>query len=239
MKPVTAIIGRGNVASHLAAALSDGAQVTIVNPHTLEEMPPAPDFCIISVSDNAIAEVASHLADLDCIVAHTSGTTDIEVLQTAGIRRPGVFYPLQTFTKGVKLKYDEIPVFVEGAAPDTEWMLSELATTFTPNVHHADSATRRHLHLASVFACNFVNHLWTIADETLHHEGLGLDVLHPLMRETLRKAIENGPARSQTGPARRKDSRTIEAHMQIIDDTDNRQIYKLLSTSIQKHHECD
>lgn len=238
MKPATAIIGRGNVATHLAAALAAGAQVTMVNPRTLEGMPPSPDFCIIAVSDNAIADVAARLANLDCIVAHTSGTTGIEVLQNAGIRRPGVFYPLQTFTKGVPLKYDEIPVFVEGATPDTEWMLRELATVFTPHVRHADSATRRRLHLASVYACNFVNHLWTIAEDTLHPEGLGLDVLYPLMRETLRKAIANGPAPSQTGPARRNDSRTLDAHLNIIDTPEYKQIYQLLTSSIQKYHEC-
>ena len=74
------------------------------------------------------------------MVAHTSGTTGIEVFGKAGYRY-GVLYPLQTFTKGIPLRYDEIPVFVEGCDSETEKRLAGLGRMFSTNANHADSKT--------------------------------------------------------------------------------------------------
>ena len=87
-------------------------------------------------------------SDTLAIVAHTSGTTGIEVFENAGYRH-GVFYPLQTFTKRVPLRYDVIPVYVEGCDEETENRLARLAGVISQNVRHADSGKRRALHVAS------------------------------------------------------------------------------------------
>ena len=60
------IIGRGNVATHLLRAFDavEGIYPTMVNPHTFEGLREDADFTIISVSDNAIAEVADKLPKL-------------------------------------------------------------------------------------------------------------------------------------------------------------------------------
>ena len=44
-----AIIGRGNVGTHLARALSGKANVTVVNPHTLAELTGNENIILISV----------------------------------------------------------------------------------------------------------------------------------------------------------------------------------------------
>lgn len=231
------IIGRGNVAVHLKQAFDNvGAEAVIVNPRTLDTLQTDADFIIISVSDNAIREVAARIpSDTQAIVAHTSGTTGIDIFENAGYRH-GVFYPLQTFTKGVALSYDVIPIYVEGSDKETENKIAQLARIISWNVRHADSAKRRALHVASVFACNFTNHLWAIAEELLESEGLESGDLEPLVKETLRKAFETGAAKGQTGPAIRHDSVTIDRHLAMLADRPElADIYKTLTESIQNH----
>lgn len=231
------IIGRGNVAVHLKQAFDNiGVDAAIINPHTLDTLRRDADFIIISVSDNAIKEVAKRIpSDTLAIVAHTSGTTGIEVFENAGYRH-GVFYPLQTFTKGVPLRYDVIPIYVEGCDEETENRLARLAGVISRTVRHADSGKRRALHVASVFACNFTNHLWAIAEELLGSEGMEFGDLEPLVKETARKAFETGPAKGQTGPAIRHDSVTIDRHLEMLADRSGlADIYKTLTESIQNH----
>ena len=58
------------------------------------------DLYFISVKDDAIAEIASKIHTNKGLVAHTSGSVKLDVLNKHV--RSAVFYPLQTFTKGIK-----------------------------------------------------------------------------------------------------------------------------------------
>lgn len=228
-----AIIGRGNVATHLERALSDHSDVTIVDPHTLAGMPENADMSLISVTDNAISEVAKalHATGFRGIVAHTSGSTPIDVLDM--FDRRGVFYPLQTFSRDVELDYGSIPFFIEGDSEATAETLARIASMVSPTVHRADSAARKQLHIASVLACNFTNHLYTLADSLLHEKGYDISVLLPLIGETVGKLRKTTPAKAQTGPAARRDSKTINAHLEALGDSKRlREIYRLLTESI-------
>lgn len=165
------IIGRGNVASHLIKAFFGKCDVIEVNPRTLEGFDPEADVTLISVSDAAIPSVLDRLPESRGIIAHTSGSTDMSVFKDR--KEPhGVFYPLQTFTKDKPLDYARIPFFIEADSEETADALRELARMISESVYDADSEKRRNLHVASVFACNFVNHLWSIADEYLEKNGL-------------------------------------------------------------------
>lgn len=235
-RPKVAIIGRGNVATHLYTALTPCAEVNMVNPHTFHGMPKDPDITLISVTDSAIQEVADRLRKHDCgILAHTSGSTPIDVLNGCA-DSIGVVYPLQTFSRDVPLEYSEIPFFIEASSIDAEKALTQLARSVSNHVFHAGSDRRRGLHIASVFACNFVNHMWSIADSLLYEQDLDIKVLQPLIRETLRKAMANPPCTVQTGPAIRDDRNTIEKHLQMLDDKPEIQkLYKEISTSIHNN----
>lgn len=235
------IIGRGNVASHLAKALSTKATVATVNPHTLEGLNLQADLYILSVSDSAIREVAEKLASIlgknMAPVVHTSGTTGLDALKAINGRR-GVFYPLQTFSKDFDLDYSEIPIFVEGSDPYTTDLLKETAELMTKHVYEADSDKRRSLHIASVMSCNFVNHLYALSKQYLESHDLPFEALHPLIRETVRKACSNDPAKVQTGPAARRDMLTINNHLSMLKDDENlKEIYEVLTNSILNVYE--
>lgn len=230
------IIGSGNVATHLLKAFSSKTDVNAVNPRTLEGLRPDADFTIISVSDNAIREVAAVLPPIQGILAHTSGSTPIDAVKREN-GRYGVFYPLQTFTKGVELNYSEIPFFIEGSDKKTADSLRHLAGIVSERVDTADSAKRKAMHIASVFACNFTNHLWAIAEKILKENGMDFETVRPLLEETLKKTGRLSPFDAQTGPAVRKDSNIIDSHLEALKSNSRlAEIYRLLSDSIIESH---
>lgn len=235
MKRIT-IIGTGNVATHLCVAMAGRVDELINIPsRSLEDLPLDSELYILSVSDDAIEEVASKLPPLEGIIAHTSGSRPMEILAPYAAKY-GVFYPLQTFTKGADLNYSRIPVFIEGCSPEVTAALSSTAAIFTANIYPADSERRKMLHIASVFACNYTNHLWNIADKLLKEAGMGLEVLHPLMTATLEKAMRIPPREGQTGPAVRNDKKVMMNHLEMLSGTPEADIYRLLGNSILKEY---
>lgn len=233
-QPTVAIVGTGNVATHLCRAFERKANVFQVSPHSFEGMPLKPDFVIISVKDSVIAEVAKNLPPTKGIVAHTSGSVSMTVLAPFA-NEYGVFYPLQTFSKDVPLDYSEIPFFIEGNNPETTSALCKLARLISTDVHIADSEARKTLHLASVFACNFSNAMIGIGAEILADAGMDYHLLLPLLRQTVAKLEKLSPSEAQTGPAVRKDFPVINAHLKMLEEKDDpglAEIYENLTNMI-------
>ncbi|MDE5868742.1 MAG: DUF2520 domain-containing protein, partial [Muribaculaceae bacterium] len=227
MKTKINIIGRGNVATHLYKAFKQYISVNSINPHTLDNIDVNADLTIISVSDDAIKSVVNHLPKLKGIVAHTSGSTGIDIFKDSHILKYGVFYPLQTFSKDKDLNYSKIPFFIEASDKETERELLNLASLVSNNVRIANSKQRKKLHIASVFSCNFVNHLWALSDRYLRQNDLSFSDLIPLIEETLEKTSFISPEEAQTGPAVREDMNIIASHIDDLDDNPTLQnIYK-------------
>lgn len=227
-----AILGSGNVAHHLYNALRDKALVTMLDPRKEYGDCTSYDVVLIAVSDRAIGEVASKLPRSEAIVAHTSGSTGIDVVAPYH-EKCGVFYPLQTFTKGSSLDYRQIPFFIEATDNNSRERLRKLALLIGTNVYDADSEQRRQLHLASVFASNFVNHMYASAWSIMEKAGLPPEVLLPLIDETSRKIRRMEPLKAQTGPAARKDMDVIRRHSEMLEHSPQlSQLYKEISESI-------
>jgi len=230
--PCLAILGSGNVATHLVNAFAEVADIIQVNSRTLGNMPDFCDVAIISVKDDAIKEVAKKIRGKATVAVHTSGSVPISVLEGVA-EKYGVLYPMQTFSKNVALNYMEIPFFIEGNDTECEDILLNLARSISQNVRTADSTTRKMLHLAAVFACNFTNRLVGIADYLLKHNGLDYTVMLPLLKQTVEKLHSVSPDMAQTGPAARKDYAVINAHLRMLDgDPGLKRIYKELTDQI-------
>jgi predicted short-subunit dehydrogenase-like oxidoreductase (DUF2520 family) len=247
------IIGSGNVATHLAAAFKNaGHDIVQVYSRDLQnssllayhvkaeaindlnQIDPETDLFVISVKDDAIEGVASELAKHQKLIVHTSGATDIRVLLNH-THQAGVFYPLQTFSKTREVDFNTVPVCIEGADEQITKQLNELAYTITQNVYRINSAERKTLHLAAVFANNFPNYLYSIAQQLLAEKELPFDLLRPLILETAQKVQNNLPASVQTGPAVRNDEKTMASHLQMLQENPRlEQLYKLLSQGIIK-----
>lgn len=250
-------LGAGNVASHLAPALerSGVGQVSQVYSRTLDsaaslcaflrsanpvcdvsQIETDADIYIVSLVDHAVGEALSAVPPTrrDPLWLHTSGSLSMEVL--AGRSDSfGVFYPLQTFSKDRDVDMSQVPIFIEGNTPEVTERIRTMAETVSGKVYYADGDLRRRMHIAAVFACNFTNYMFTVADDLLRADGLSLEVLHPLLAETVRKAMTGLPERGQTGPAVRGDMVVVERHASMLPD-DLAEIYRLLSESIYKRH---
>ena len=167
------------------------------------------DIYLISVSDKAVGEVAAALPlPAGAVVAHTAGSVPLDALPAHA--RRAVFYPLQTFTKGRSVDFSQIPLFLETEGESLRPALEAFARRLSHTVVWADSACRAKVHLAAVFACNFVNHMYAVGEGIVRSAGLPFDVLKPLLAETAAKALDAAsPADVQTGPAVRNGLHTM------------------------------
>lgn len=253
------ILGSGNVATHLAKAIDKSHDVVQIYSRnkdhvdsltgelrdckatcTIDNLITDADIYIVAISDDSIKDIITSMPQVRGIIAHTSGSVGMESFPQGG--SAGVFYPLQTFSKDTEVNITEVPFFLEASDPKTMQKLESLASSLGGKVYKADSQQRQALHIAAVFACNFVNHLLDISAEILEENGYSLDILEPLIKATVTKALEIGPHDAQTGPARRGNTVTINKHLESLYN-DKQIIYNLLTQSIidsykiPNHHE--
>ncbi|CAI2767966.1 Rossmann-like and DUF2520 domain-containing protein [Flavobacterium collinsii] len=244
------IIGSGNVAQHLIKAFSKSEVVEIVQVFSRKKEALASlvsfekivnnfdsfleaDLYIIAVSDNAISEVSKQLPFQNRVVVHTSGAASLDVLDAKN--RKGVFYPLQTFSKNKEIDFSTIPMCLEAENTFDYRVLESVAKSISQAVYPINSDQRKALHVAAVFVNNFTNHLYQIGQEICKDHQVPFEVLKPLIQETAQKINTLAPADAQTGPAKRKDSTTIEAHLEYLTHENQKNIYKILTQSIQNN----
>ena len=245
------ILGSGNVAYHLVKAFSENgislAQIFGRNVNDLKEISDAfnvpystkvlksADFYIIAVSDDYVNEVSKMIPAENCLVAHTSGSLPVGVLE--GNYRKASFYPLQTFSKSKKLNYSEIPFFVEAENGNDFHFLENFAQKISPHVMASDFEKRKYIHITAVFACNFVNHLFARAKEISDAQNIPFHYFIPLIQETTAKIKELDPKLAQTGPAIRGDERVLKVHEDLLTDEEHLKIYRTMNGSIKKMYE--
>jgi predicted short-subunit dehydrogenase-like oxidoreductase (DUF2520 family) len=247
------LIGSGNVATHLGAALKNvGHQIVQVYSRNaqhaallayhikaeptddLQQITADADLFMISVSDDAIDELAAALAVHGKPIVHTSGATALQVLLKY-TDQAGVFYPLQTFSKSKEVNFRQVPMCIEAAYEDLTIELRQLAQTISNNVSLVNSAQRKVLHLAAVFACNFPNYLYHAAQQLLAGHDLDFNLIRPLIAETAQKVENQMPADVQTGPAVRGDNKTMTTHLGMLQtEPQLKEIYTVLSQAIIK-----
>lgn len=247
------IIGSGNLAEALARTVAGNGALELVqiygrnaervqtvarlaatagacDPEALAEA----DIYLIAVSDKAVAAVAATLPiPAQAAVVHTAGSVPLGALPPKFARR-GVLYPLQTFTKGREVDFSQIPLLVEASSEAFGEELEAFARTLSRHVVPADSERRAKAHLAGVFACNFVNHMYAVGERIVRMAGLEFDVLKPLIAETAAKALDAAsPAEVQTGPAVRNDFTTKARHGEMLSyDLRLKNLYSSISQSI-------
>jgi predicted short-subunit dehydrogenase-like oxidoreductase (DUF2520 family) len=111
--------------------------------------------------------------------------------------------------------------------------LEKLAKSISNTVTKIDGNQRKALHVSAVFVCNFTNHLYQIGNEICRANKIPFQILQPLIEETAQKIKSLSPKEAQTGPALRNDSKTIEKHIDFLTDENQKEIYKILTKSIQ------
>ena len=244
------IIGSGNVAQHLIKAFAKSAIIDVIQvfsrqkeavtslldsnkiTNNFNDLAEA-DLYIIAVSDDAIAKVSSQLPFKNRLVVHTSGSVSLDALDKKN--RKGSFYPLQTFSKKAYIDFSQIPIFLESENETDDKVLKSVAEMISEKVYKINSEQRKALHVSAVFVNNFVNHLYQIGNEICIENKVPFEVLKPLILETANKIMTLSPKEAQTGPAIRNDEQTIASHLDFLSDENQKNIYKILTQSIQNN----
>lgn len=255
MSPDICFIGAGNLATQLSEALQNaGCKVVQVYSRKgktaaelaeklncnytseINKITQEADIYFVAVKDDAIVHVLEQWKANNKLIVHCSGTQPLSILRNFS-ENTGVFYPLQTFSKHRQVNFSNIPVFVEANTAENEIILLKLANRISGNVQVLGSEKRKRLHISAVFACNFVNHCYTLAHEVLKTADIPFDVLKPLILETAAKVMEMNPQEAQTGPAVRFDENIISEHLKILEANNALgELYRIVTNSIFEFH---
>ena len=191
------------------------------------------DLYIIAVADKAIESIVKQLQLSNQLVVHTAGSVAIEVLEQVSSNY-GVLYPIQSIRKEIDLD-TPIPFAVDGSSIAVVEQLKELAFSLSNKVVHYNNSQRLKLHVAAIFACNFVNYMYVQSANFCEKEQLDFKVLQPLIEETANRLKSQHPAEVFTGPAVRGDADTINKHLSLLEEHPQLQVlYKLLSEQIMQ-----
>ena len=146
--------------------------------------------------------------------------------------RRGVLYPVQSFSKDKELEFKELSFCIEAENKADLLLLMDIAKSFSEKIYIMDSAQRKFLHISAVFLNNFSNHIWFLSEEICKKNNIPFEILKPLLAETYQKTQDLSFFEAQTGPARRGDTQTIDAHLQLLENNE-KEIYKILTNSIR------
>lgn len=249
------IIGAGNLATNLGKALlKAGHNIVQVYSRTEESAEllscilgaePVTDISlvndsaavyIVSVKDSVLSQLVGRLCNNvnGKIFLHTAGSMDMDVFKGV-THKYGVLYPMQTFSKELETDFRVVPCFIEGCNDEVVGVVRKLALTVSDHVYELSSEGRRTLHLAAVFASNFVNHCFSISAELLSRYGMSFDIMYPLIDEVVKKSRSMKPVDAQTGPAVRYDVNVINRQTELLAcDPLFKNIYEDMSRSIHE-----
>lgn len=249
------IIGAGNMATQLAIALDNAhckivqiynrtlSAATALEQQLRQDVAVTDDttaICndatlyIFSVSDSALPTIIDKIQGNDALWIHTAGSMEADIFKNK-TSQYGVLYPMQTVHKTRKTDWQGVPIFIEASNDQALQRIDALASSISENVLRCDSAQRKAVHLAAVFACNFSNHMYAIAAHLLESQGLSFDVMKLLIRETELKAEQMPPLKAQTGPAIRHDENVMRKHLALLEGTPEAELYRLISLNIERY----
>jgi predicted short-subunit dehydrogenase-like oxidoreductase (DUF2520 family) len=245
------LIGAGNVGWHLGHTLHEKGirvQQVISKSRTsckelagllhadyttsLKQLDKEAGIIILAVPDSRMEEVIGQCDFRNNLVVHTAGSVPMEVFKGRAVNY-GVLYPLMTFTRNKPVDFASIPLLLEASSARNEYKLNSLAKCLSKEVMTITSEQRKHIHLAAVIACNFSNHMYTLAEAVAASKGITFELLKPLIRETSDKINCLSPREAQTGPALRNDIRIVEEHIRLLaSHPDIAELYRQISKSI-------
>lgn len=229
--PVAAIVGRNK---NKCNELSTFLKVTGTTDYS--DIPVDSDLILICVSDSAIKEVTTHLNNIPIPIAHTAASISLAALGTEN-KMTGVFYPFQTFTKGIlPAELAQFPICIEASCQHMSDVLYAIARKISNKVVFINSEQRRVLHLAGILVNNFPNYLFARAYDYLQKNSLDSTLLLPIIDETVRKLHLGDPSKMQTGPAIRGNSQVIDGHIEMLSENPElKEIYFLMSKGINDY----
>ena len=262
------LIGSGNVAWHLAPALREadirwvqvysptlehasrmaerlgGTEAGVATTSREDEIFPDADLYFFAVKDDAIegisARIAKQIAGREAVAVHVSGASPLDGLRQ-NWARCGVLYAFASFRITAPCPDLRVtPFCIEASDPVTLQGLQQIAQKLSDKVVEMDSPRRLALHIGGVWVNNYVNLMYTAAEDLFSEAGLDFSLLYPLIAQTADKVVQGQPPRRvQTGPASRGDLATIQRHETYLSAHTPcyLELYRILSEFLQEAFE--
>jgi predicted short-subunit dehydrogenase-like oxidoreductase (DUF2520 family) len=246
------IIGSGRMGQGLGRALADAGYVVTLVGRRDRKIPPALslhtgdwppvtrpcDVLLLATPDDVVEAVAKRLSDengvgSDQVVMHLSGLLDhsaLDALRPSGAAL-GSFHPLKSVAEpdadtapgfaraGVGIEGDKRAV---AAAEEMARRLEMIPLLLPPGSKPA-------YHAAAVLVSNYTVALVHMAERIVHQAGLQNEsgMFQRLLEGTVANIAERTPRAALTGPIRRGDAHTVEAHLESLSKADQT-VYRAL-----------
>lgn len=243
------VVGYGNLGKHLSEyfiqnSLNFGgiftdqnisiAGIDIYRKSAINQTLKSGDVLFVTTKDDEIASVIHQIENPDVVKIYCSGSVSLETL--SAFSNCGVWYPLYSFSGNTSIDWNKVPVFIEYSNEYVFEILSNICGELNKEFHVLDSQNRKQLHLAAVFANNFVNACFIGANEVIkENESLKFDYLLPIIQQTIEKVATGNPKDCQTGPAKRNDVSTMSEQFKTLSNsTSEQELYAAISKYIQQ-----
>ncbi len=193
---------------------------------------------ILTVPDDQIRLVSEYLSNSQVKwdhkrVIHCSGNLMSDECLALKNRGASVasMHPIQTFTRGDGAeKLENIYISLEGDKSLTS-DLTDMIKEMGAHPLNLNPEQKRSVHLAAVIACNYLVTLLSRSEQVLKDAELdvNLNILEPLISQTIVNIFKKGINDSLTGPIARGDITTVEQHLEMIEGNPSLTlIYKIL-----------
>lgn len=195
---------------------------------------------LLCIKDDSIHEIAKKLSELlskDKIIIHFSGTQTLEVIPLSFQNR-AILWPLQSFNKEVTLDWSAIPIFVTVDEKVKE-VIEEWLNLYNLKYFMVTQHQKMLIHLAAVIANNFTNFNLIMAHKILQEVPVSLEILKPIMEQTIHSSLSNNPENLQTGPARRNDQLIVNKQIHLLSEhfPEFEEIYSIYSRHITEFYQ--
>ncbi len=197
---------------------------------TISEIPTNADLYLLCVNDDAINQVANNLPIVEGLVIHCSGLKSMSELNIQ--TNQAVFWPIESINKNTFTDFKNTPICIEANSEENYRIIEAFADRLSKNVNKISSVERQYLHLAATITNNFSNHLITLAKYELDLQQLDYTILKHLLTKAINNSFNFEPSKIQTGPAIRNDISTMQKHLSLLQNSNTKDLYELMSKSI-------
>lgn len=197
----------------------------------LADLRPA-DIYLIATPDDRIEAACQSLAEQgilssESIVFHCSGALPSTVLHAARDRGAAIasIHPVRSFAAPdlVAQQFDGTWCGVEGDRMALDILIAAMEAIGARTVR-LDTDAKIHYHAGAVFACNYLVTLLDVATQSYARAGIPRDIalqmIEPLVRETVDNVFRMEPEAALTGPVARGDMATAYRQRQAIVSVD-------------------
>jgi predicted short-subunit dehydrogenase-like oxidoreductase (DUF2520 family) len=232
--PALRLIGPGRAGLSLTAALGAAGWVEAGPPRgrgdVVADAAHGVDALVIATPDSAVAEVAWQVEpDPDCVVVHLAGSLGLDVLEPHPRRaRVHPLVPIPEADPGL-LTPPRGAWFAIAGDPLAKQVVADL------DGHAIDVPDDRRTlyHAAAVIASNHLVALLAQAQRVAAEAGVPFEAYEGLVRATVDNVFRLGPVAALTGPVKRGDWATVEAHLAAL-PADERPAYQAMVEEAKK-----